>query len=239
MEQRHRAPLVVVGSLRYDAAARQGNASSGTHAAAGSRWRCSCPGPDERRGARAGRAAAVRRAGALRLEVATGPLLARELTAVNNTGWTVFVLMNLQIVAAQVQSNSYKWTPGVDGISFTVHPLVVISLPDHARGLGPCLAKHGGCCILACARVSLAPASGGPPSDSLPPRVSRCASKSPSPRTRSGAPRAPSDAERNGWFIPRRRCSWTRRTPGVREGRARRCSSTPRTRSTSQLHVAS
>lgn len=178
-----------------------------------------------------------------RLDVAArpypfGPALARrELTAVHNTGWTVFAAMNLQIVAAQVRSNGYNGPQGWTVLHLPSTPLVVISLSDHAgQGLGPCLAKRGACCILAWAHVSLAPASAGPPPDSSSPQVSRRASKSLSPR--SGTPRAPAD-QRRAQCPAHRRSSLTRRTPGDRAGRAQRCSRTPRSRSRSQLHQAS
>jgi hypothetical protein len=142
-----------------------------------------------------------------------------------------------------------KGTPGVGGISFTVHPLVVAR---PRQGLGPPLVKHGGGrrlhsrlrTLLACPCVRRASAG----------RVAalgfrRRASKSLSPR--NGAPRAPADAERNGWHVvgaPGRRSkvllvngsslsSSARRSslPGVRTGRSLCfCCSSPCPRSRTQ-----
>ena len=87
------------------------------------------PGSDEHLGARVRRGAAVRRAGAPRLEVAAGP---HPFGSGSCSPEHPLEAANVQIVAAQVRSNGCD---GPQGGRYFIYrpPPVVVSLPDHAR----------------------------------------------------------------------------------------------------------
>ena len=143
---------------RGRAARLQGNGSGGTHRGSWlmESWR---------------RAAAFRRrrratARGSIYEVDDGPHPFNEtrlITAAN----IPLEMVNTPIVAAQVRSNGCEEPRGGRYFNYRPPP-VIISLPDHAMASALCLAKRGGGCILARARVRRAPAFGWPPMASAP-----------------------------------------------------------------------